>query len=299
MRNSVKDRLITARATVARAAFAAFILCAAAPAGAQPLEFEAASVTVNKSGDLRTSIQASPGGRLRATNAPLRALIVFAYNVQPFELEGGPSWMASERFDVAATAGREAPLAEIRQMLQSLLTERFQLRVRQERREMPAYALMLLRADSRLGPALRKSAADCGDAAPAAGAVPPAPVPSTGDSPAPCGSLGPAPGVPIREAGVAMRGIPIATLARALTGMVRRPVLDRTGLTGWWDVDLGPTAELPPPPPPPGIPDAIDRGDLPSVFSVVRDRLGLKLEAVRAPVTVVVVETATRPREQP
>jgi uncharacterized protein (TIGR03435 family) len=106
--------------------------------------------------------------------------------------------------------------------------------------------------------------------------------------------------MPVREAGTSMRGVTMRAFARSLSGMVRRPVIDRTGLDGWWDTDLPPTAELPPPPPPPGIPDAvIDRADLPTVFSTLRERLGLKLEPVREPAAVLIIESATLPGDPP
>lgn len=257
----------------------------------QPSGFEAAAVKANASAELRSGIQLLPGGRLRAVNVPVRQLLGFAYNVLPFEIEGGPGWLSTTRFDVEATAGRETSQDEMRRMLKELLAERFALRVHQERKEMPLYALMLARSDGRLGQGLRRAAADC-----AVLAAPGTPVTAT----TPCGFMGPTPGVPIREAGVAMRGVTMAGLARALTGMVRRPVVDRTGLDGWWDADLGPTAELPPPPPPPGIPDAVvDRADLPSIFSMLPERLGLKLEAMREPSNVLIIDGAMLPGDPP
>src|SRR5579862_1473912 len=66
------------------------------------LSFEVASVKQNKSGDERALMMMQPGGRLIATNLPLRVVIRFAYQLQDFQLVGGPDWIASERFDIAA-----------------------------------------------------------------------------------------------------------------------------------------------------------------------------------------------------
>src|SRR5262249_26435292 len=82
-------------------------LCLAASAALQAQDpakdvFEVATVKLNKSGDLRQSIQRQPGGRVTVTNMPVRQLIVFAYQLAQFQLVGGPSWMASDRFDMVA-----------------------------------------------------------------------------------------------------------------------------------------------------------------------------------------------------
>jgi bla regulator protein blaR1 len=86
------------------------------------------------------------------------------------------------------------------------------------------------------------------------------------------------------------RGVTIEVLARFLAPPVHRPVFDRTGLTGYFDADLEATAEFGPPPPPPGLSDRIDRATLPSIFSVLQDRMGLKLDAQRGPVKVYVID---------
>src|SRR6185295_19396465 len=64
--------------------------------------FEVATVKPNKSGDGRQLIQRQPGGRVTVTNMPLRQLITFAYVLAPFQLVGGPSWIASDHFDMVA-----------------------------------------------------------------------------------------------------------------------------------------------------------------------------------------------------
>ena len=71
--------------------------------------YEAASVKPNKSGDQGSSIRRQPGGRLSATNMPLRALITFAYQLQPFQLVGDPSWIRTENFDIVAKMEGDPP----------------------------------------------------------------------------------------------------------------------------------------------------------------------------------------------
>jgi uncharacterized protein (TIGR03435 family) len=86
-------------------------------------------------------------------------------------------------------------------------------------------------------------------------------------------------------------------LARFLEPSVRRVVIDRTGLTGYFDLDLPMTTEWGPPPPPPGLPDAVDRQSpsVPSTFTAIQERLGLKLESARGPVEVLVIDGVEQP----
>jgi uncharacterized protein (TIGR03435 family) len=263
---------------------------AAGTAGAPA--FEVASIKSNVSGALRVTIQASPGGRFTAVNAPLRALIRNAYQLQEFELEGGPKWLDSERFDVVARAEGEPAPAQMRMMLRTLLAERFKLQLHSETRALPVYALVMARRDGKTGPGLRRSERDCAGTAPlqdVLGITPPAGPP---DPDATCGFFGPGPGGSAK-----FRGVTIEVLARFLSPPVHRPVIDRTGLTGYFDADLEPTVEFGPPPPPPGLADHVDRASLPSIFTAIQDRLGLKLEAERGPVTVFVIDRLERPTE--
>src|SRR5262245_36402713 len=87
--------------------------------------FEVASVKANRTGELAQRIQPSPGGRLTVTNVSLRGLVRFAYELQDFQIDGGPGWLATDRFDVVARADGDAPVAEIRLMLRTLLADRF------------------------------------------------------------------------------------------------------------------------------------------------------------------------------
>ena len=128
--------------------------------------FEVATVKPNNSGDGRVMMQNQPG-RYVATNVTLRLLIRNAYQLQDFQITGGPGWMASDHFDINAKVPDEframAPPAPgagpgpLQLMIRALLTERFKLAIHNETKDAPIYALILARADGKLGPGLKKS----------------------------------------------------------------------------------------------------------------------------------------------
>ncbi len=245
-----------------------------------PSRFEVTSVRPNKSGPGSTSMQRLPGS-FTATNATLRDLILIAYGIQRYRLQSVPGWVEDERFDIVAKAGAEpitqpptGPFVELL-MLRTLLEDRFGLAVHFETREMPIYALMLARADGRLGPQLKRSEANCyavTQVAPAPGAQPACSV-RTGNG------------------FTTAVGFPISSFPDYLAGHVQRSVVDRTGLTGTWDLSLtfmpdGFAGQTPPSP---------QETTGPSLFTALQEQLGLKLEASVGPVEVLVIDRAQRP----
>lgn len=124
--------------------------------------FEVTSVKPNKSTETGGFIQRMRGGTFSAGNQTLLQLIRFAYQIQGFQLVGAPDWVATDRFEIVARASADVPPAAVggippeALMLRSLLEDRFRLSVHRETREMPIYALVLARADGRLGPRLRR-----------------------------------------------------------------------------------------------------------------------------------------------
>lgn len=256
-----------------------------APATGAPV-FEVASVTLNRSGDLRAVIQPQPGGRFTATNASLRMLIRDAYQIQDFQLAGTPSWLNALRFDIAANAKNDAPPDQMWLMLQTLLAERFKLKVHHETRELPSYALVMMRSDGQIGPQLRRAAGDCARAPLPSG-------PTSPDGPPPCGFFGPAPGTDFSSGrgNVAFRGLTMEAFAKLLATALRRTVVDRTGLRGYFDGEYEFTVETGPPPPPPGVADPFNRRSLPSILTVLPERLGLKLESQRSALEVLVIDS--------
>jgi uncharacterized protein (TIGR03435 family) len=255
--------------------------------------FEAASVKENKSGRPGWDLEPQPGGRLTATNVTVSALVRFAYDRPDFQVSGGPDWLDSDRFDVAATAGRDQPVDETRRMLRQLLTDRFAMTAHAETRQLPIYALVMSRSDGRLGPQLRQSTANCdrvdqpsfdsGFRLPTDAAVR-------------CGFFGFSAdtNLPAGHGGFSFRGLTMDALAKTLMPVVQRSVVDRTGLTGYFDADFDFMAEIPPPPPPPGMPNPFSTPFV-SVFTILPEQLGIKLDSQRGPVDVLVIDRAERP----
>jgi uncharacterized protein (TIGR03435 family) len=263
-------------------------------ADAGRLVFEAASVKSNRSGatDIRWTFV---NGRFTAVNVTLKALVSSAFGSpqQPladFQIAGGPPWLDSARFDVLAqvpeaTTGdnRTTMTASTLGMLRSLLAARFRLRTHVESREQPIYALVVRDKDGALGPQLRRRTVDC--AAIAAGTA-------TGE---PCGGQ-------IVPGRVSARGVSIPQLVSGLARLmpdVGRLVVDRTGLTGTYDMDLTwtsdqlPSADRDATP----MPAAPIDPDGPSLFTALQEQLGLKLESARGPVDVVVIDSVQPPSE--
>ena len=234
--------------------------------------FDVAAVRRNLSGSTNSGARQMPGGRFVVTNQTLRELVWTAYDVPPNRIIGGPGWMDEERYDIEAKAPDDASSnAPIEAMLQSLLRERFALRVRQESREYPVFFLIRLRKD-RLGPRLRVST-ECATSTVSSRS-------NESNTRATCG-IRMAPG---RLLG---GGMTIASLADGLAGATGRSVFDRTELSGKFDVDLEWRSLT-------ALDDANERV---SIFTAVQEQLGLKLESGRANLPVIVIDGVERPTE--
>jgi uncharacterized protein (TIGR03435 family) len=272
---------------------------------AEPLQFEVASVKPNRSGSGQVSIGIQPGGRLQALNVTLRELIRVAYQVQPFQIVGGPSWLASDRFDIQAKAeGEFPPAAPVpggppgvpQRMLQGLLRERFQLASHIETREMPTYDLVLARRDGQTGARLKASDLDCAAILGARGrggaAAPPAPAGRGGGPVGGCGMR-------IGPGALSGNGVSMAFLANSLSQMVQRIVSDKTGLAGNYEFELTFTPDGPQPgpggPPTGAAPAPPIDPNAPSIYTALQEQLGLRLEGSRAPVSVLVIDRVEPP----
>jgi uncharacterized protein (TIGR03435 family) len=275
---------------------------------ADPPAFEVASIKPNNSGDGRVFAQTQPG-RMTMTNVTLRLLIRQAYQLQDFQITGGPGWMASDHFDVIAKMpdgflpppGPPPPGSgpgPLQLMLRGLLAERFKLAVHNETKDSPIYALILARKDGQLGPQLKKSETDCAAMFAAGrgrgrGPMPPPAPPQPGES-IPCGMR-------IGPGNLVMGGSPLSQFANSLGMFTGRIVLDRTGLTGNYDINLTWTpdqiAQRPPGAPDPQINGVAVDPNGPSLFTAVQEQLGLKLDSQRGPVDVIVVDRAEKPVE--
>ena len=271
--------------TVTLALLAAGVAQAQAPAAAPT--FDVASVKLNKEGG-PSSVRVTPGGTLTVTNNNLRNIIRNAWNITNDQIAGGPEWLDSDRFDITAKASQPFAQDQARAMLQALLADRFGLVTHDETREVPVYLLVLARKDGALGPQMKKAEVDCAAlfASVAAGGKMPERLPNGN---LPCG-------ISVRgnQGLVTGSGVAMEQLARNLVGGVGRIVVDKTGLPGYYDINLTFSPEGPPPPPGGPAGPAPDPG-APSLFTAMQEQLGLKLEATRAPVEVLVVDRLAPP----
>jgi bla regulator protein blaR1 len=242
--------------------------------------FEVASIKPNKSGEPNVRLMFTPNG-FSATNAPLGEVIRLAYQVQEFQMSGGPPWINSERYDIEAKVDSSAA-EELKQldqdqrrfMLRPLLEDRFQLKVHQETKELPIYALVV----GKNGPKLHEAKPD--DTYPDGIKGP--------DGVGHAGLMRMGPG------GITAQGLSMATIARLLSQQLGRTIVDKTGLTGNYDVNLkwtpdnGPASMMGPD----GKPTPETSG--PSVFTAIQEQLGLKLESQKGPVEVLVIDRVER-----
>jgi uncharacterized protein (TIGR03435 family) len=223
-------------------------------------------------------------------NATLRSLVTWAWNVRGFQVDGGPAWAESQRFDVSARSPRPVSEATMRLMVRQLLADRFQLKVRVERRQMPRYVLRAAHADGTFGPDLRPATIDCA-----------AVLALRFGAPAPPGSQAPdctwRIGISPPVARLIVDGAPMAEFAGLLERLLNRKVIDGTGWRGPYDIRLEFSSDQLPmgsPPADDARPAAPSRDGL-SLFTALHEQLGLRLESERGPVDVLVIESAQRP----
>lgn len=292
-----------------RVPFVVFVLALAGLGGrvvgqsASPA-FEVASVRASPGAPVGfPGLMVQPGGRATSPGSSVRQLILAAYGLQDVQLAGGPDWIGRDLYAIDARAGEGASRASIRLMLRALLQERFQLAVHSEQRELPAYALVLAERDGRIGKGLRRSGPECTPVSPPPGVpLPPPPPPgASGQFMAvlPQDPLAPTCGYISFPGWISGRRITMAHFVQALTALVRRPVVDETALAGEFDVDVTFTPDQPTPiavaaPPPGALAPPADR---PSLFTALQEDLGLKLDARRRQVDVLVIDRVARPSE--
>jgi uncharacterized protein (TIGR03435 family) len=156
----------------------------------------------------------------------------------------------------------------------------------EETKELPIFELVRARQDGKLGPQLRPAAMDCATRAAAASAE--TPPPSSGPpGPGPCF-------MNLNPVSVRGGGMTLAMLAGTLVGPAQRLVIDRTGLTGNWDLEVNYTPDRSQVPPGVELPSSIDPNG-PSLFTAIEEQLGLKLGPARGPVEVLVIDSVQQP----
>jgi uncharacterized protein (TIGR03435 family) len=273
-------------------------LLLSAGAGAQSPDtpaFEVASVRVNRSGaPMQAYPTLQPSGRVFAINLPLRDLIRVAYGLDDNQLIIS-SPLADTQFDVEARAGTNATNEQAVLMLRTLLAERFVLKAHTETRQLPVYELVRMSATS-LGPRIKRSGPECAPPT-MPSALPPSPPPPPPPPPALAGTpLGPSrrwaecPTM-IFSSGLAARAMDMSAFALVIERVVHRPVIDKTGLEGRFDIDMTFAPEFDGPEP------TSPTGNAPAFTTALREQVGLRLESTRAPVNVLVVDTVQSPKE--
>jgi uncharacterized protein (TIGR03435 family) len=214
-------------------------------------------------------IQMSPHGTFTANGIDLKTLIGIAYEVQDFQISGGPGWLGSDRFEINAKCEGDVNLTmeQYRPLLQALLADRMKLTFHRDSKELPIYALVV----GKSGPKLKES--DPNERGPM-----------------------------MRMGRGQLTGtkVPMAFLAKHLSRQLRRTVLDKTGLSGGYNFTLEWTPEPgqmmgPGEPGPEAAPPSESSG--PSIFTALQEQLGLKLESQRGPVEILIIDGVEKPSE--
>lgn len=250
------------------------------------LRFEVASVKPAQSASGRFTMNGGPGtsdpGRVTYTNIMLRRILLNAYEARNYQIVG-PDWLDTLRFDIIAKVPEGTTKDQFQAMLRNLSITRFQMTVHRESKELPIYALIA----AKNGPKIKAIADDA---------------PSTGkpseDQLAviqsaegkygfPALSLR-APGLVIETKGgrarLTAKEVPMTKLADLLSAQVGRPVVDMTGLTGNYSFILYFTPEGP---------NSTDSSE-PNIFGALQEQLGLRLQARKGPVELLVIDHAEK-----
>ena len=225
-----------------------------------PLRFEVASIRAHgPTGDEPSDRRILPGGRFIASATTVRTLLRIAFGTDDNRMSGGPSWIDNETFDINAITVDHAEVKtpeQFQQLILSLLEERFQLKFHREPKEGPVYWLELDKP-GKLGPALKLSAPDS------------QPNMSTNSN----GS----------RAVMKASKMSMTDIAAALRRQAGRPVEDHTDLKGNFDFQIEWAPEE--------TPDSAD----PSLFTVLKEQLGLKLKPAKGTTEILVIDQITHP----
>ncbi|MBZ5675824.1 MAG: TIGR03435 family protein [Acidobacteriia bacterium] len=241
-------------------------------------------------------------GQITWSNAALRNILMTAYDVQTYQVTA-PDWMNTERYDIVAKIPEGATKAQVNVMWQNLLKERFGMVLHHESKDFQVDELTVAKGGSKLKET--ELPPDAQSFTPSGGP----PKLDKNGFPEMNGSgaivmisLNAASTSP--NARMVGKGLPSAEIASRLAGLLRRPVIDKTGLTGKYDFTLEYTPDMsgiPLPPPPPGLAGPVSSGpagvasDPPtSIPSAVEKQLGLKLTSTKGKLDVIVVDRAEK-----
>jgi uncharacterized protein (TIGR03435 family) len=253
---------------------------------AQSTSFEVASVKSNRSGDVNMGAAAQPGGRFIARNVPVRFLIGAAYDIKDFQIvSSNVSCIDTDRYDIVSKAPNGTPngFEPLKPMLRSLLISRFKLATHNETRDLPAYELLPAKSGLKLLPA--KDAACT------------APDPK---NPRPRELTPFCDNIRTGKSLVEGHGILMPRLVAALSDILGRPVIDKTGSQAIFDLHL----EFAPDeviadgiPTLAGQPTHNNDPEKPSILTALQLQYGLRLEKGKGPVQVLVIDHVERPLE--
>jgi len=230
------------------------------PGAQPPLRFEVVSIHPHQAaGDEPSNRQVLPGGRFVATATTVRTLIRIAFGTDDNRISNAPSWTDNETFDINATIANHAEITtsqQFQQLILSLLEDRFQFKFHREQKEGSVYWLVLDKPD-KLGPALKPST--------------PASQPNMSTN-----SNG-------SKAIMRASKMSMPDIAAALRRQAGRPVEDHTGLKGTFDFQIEWAPEE--------TPDSAD----PSLFTVLKEQLGLKLQPAKGATETLIIDQITHP----
>jgi uncharacterized protein (TIGR03435 family) len=211
-----------------------------------PATFEVASVRPSPPNHGYTAISPFGSERFTASNASLSYLIQLAFSVEGrHQLSGAPDWLDSEFFDINAKApdGAHLTYEQLQPLLQQLLQQRFHLAAHRETRNLPGYALLVVKGSPKLHI-----------------------------------TRGGAPYGYIFSGKLRLQNSEIDSLAAALVSPVGRPVLNKTGIKGNYDIKLD------------YAPEGDTNSNLPNIFTAIQEELGLKLEPEKVPVSMLIID---------
>jgi uncharacterized protein (TIGR03435 family) len=241
---------------------AAAIFLMAQPATA-PLTFEAATIKPTAEGPHHSGMHTRTG-LLMIQGETLQRLVRTAYQLTPNQVEGGPKWTDSDRYDINAKSEGPAEDDELLRMLQSLLAGRFKLKFHIEKREFAGYALVVAKGGLKIHPVEKevdKTHLESDD----------------------------------QHVSAAFEGGTLGRLADVLSRSLPMPVMDQTGITGaftfkleWARDDLSARG---------GSSDGSGAAAGPTIFTALQQQLGLKLESRKVPMDVYVIDSAEKPGE--
>jgi uncharacterized protein (TIGR03435 family) len=236
------------------------ILAAVAASGQAPdtpPAFDVASIRVvqRAEGRRQESIHFSPDS-LTIQNASLKSAIRCAWHVIDYQVQG-PEWLNSDRFDIVAKSAAPATEDQLRVMLQTLLADRFKVVVHRQTKELQAYLLLI----GKNGPKFQESKSD-------------------GESQIDAQK---------DKMSIVVQRTPLSQLTDMLSRVLQTPVVDKTGLTGRYDITINVAKYLQDLQPTNGPPDVVS-----VLMSGLQEELGLKLESKKTPLDLVIVDHAEK-----